>query len=316
MKIKKASLFLVPFLVVFTGKSFAADKPFDRDHYAVLVDSEEEAKELRKNGYNLLTEIPEEDLSSPKDSEYWRAWLYEGTVKDLSKQGYKVLVEGSDYKTSLEECPGVYPEENRFCPFALDPDLVSHCDMNIQDELTSLASDHSFLKKTYIGSSETLEIPIPAIRIGNHTDSGDEPSPQTVVIGGIHANEWVGIGMAMRLIRHFVGAYQEDRRIWDLLQDRTLTIVPVANPDSYDRAYPVDDPDHRIRTNYRPCSDEETDEDGGFGVDINRNFPFAFGKGLSSDYCPSSAYHGPDPLSEEETKGLNRVVQNHLPDGE
>jgi carboxypeptidase T len=53
------------------------------------------------------------------------------------------------------------------------------------------------------------------------------------------------------------------------------------------------------------------------GVDLNRNFDFAWGdlNGASSDPC-AETYHGPSPESEPETRAVSEYAKRLFPEGQ
>ena len=111
--------------------------------------------------------------------------------------------------------------------------------------------------------------PIVATRIG------DPQAPARVlVVGCVHGNEAAGIRVARRLI---AGAGAPDAAIW---------VVPSLNPDGLAAG---------TRGNAR-------------GVDLNRNFPFAWRPlgGLE--------YSGAGPLSEPESRAARRLILRLEPD--
>lgn len=120
--------------------------------------------------------------------------------------------------------------------------------------------------------------PIVAITVG----SGE---PVSLVLGGIHPIEWIGVEVALGLAERFAAAPPRDRRI---------VIVPVINVDGHaaiagdlaagKRSY--------VRTNRR-------------GVDLNRNF--ATGHARPSRWSPKPRA-GRAPCSEPETAAIGALV--------
>lgn len=78
----------------------------------------------------------------------------------------------------------------------------------------------------------------------------------TIVIGGLHAIEWIGVETALAIAERLAAAPPTDRRIW---------VVAMANPDGYRRVETdLWSGQRRFhRTNSR-------------GVDLNRNWPTGF----------------------------------------
>jgi murein peptide amidase A len=111
--------------------------------------------------------------------------------------------------------------------------------------------------------------PIECFRFG----SGPEV---ILVLASIHGNESAGTPLVWKLIEHL----QKDRR---LLANRTIMIIPVANPDG-------------AATGTRENVNE---------VDLNRNFPAANRINITE--------YGTHPLSEPESLALKEVVEANRP---
>jgi protein MpaA len=111
--------------------------------------------------------------------------------------------------------------------------------------------------------------PIECFRFGNGSEV-------ILVLASIHGNESAGTPLAWKLIEYL----QKDRR---LLQNRTILIIPVANPDGY-----------AIGTR------ENINE-----VDLNRNFPAGNRINITE--------YGTRPLSEPESLALKEVVEANRP---
>ncbi|MHC4444485.1 MAG: M14 family zinc carboxypeptidase [Planctomycetota bacterium] len=97
-----------------------------------------------------------------------------------------------------------------------------------------------------------------------------------LIIATIHGNESAGTPLVNRL-----GGYLANHP--ELLNNRRVLIIPVANPDGLAR---------RTRHNIN-------------GIDLNRNFP---GTNFSR-----SRRHGNFPLSEPESKAIHNIIQNYSP---
>jgi carboxypeptidase D len=81
----------------------------------------------------------------------------------------------------------------------------------------------------------------------------EEDEPEFKYIGTMHGNEILGATLCMMLIDHVLNRYGTDWQITTIVDETELWIVPLMNPDGYDRS---------PRTRYNA-----------HGVDLNRNFP-------------------------------------------
>jgi protein MpaA len=103
---------------------------------------------------------------------------------------------------------------------------------------------------------------------------GDET---TLIVATIQGDESAGTPLAQRLAEHL-------RENPDLLRDRRVIVLPVANPDGMA---------HKTRHNSR-------------GVDLNRNFDAP-----NRQDSPESGHYA---LSEPESRAIASIIQEHKPD--
>ncbi len=107
-------------------------------------------------------------------------------------------------------------------------------------------------------------------------------SDVVLVLAGVHGDEPKSVFVARRFMEHLSSADLRDR-------GSTAVVVPVVNPDGYER---------RRRRNAA-------------GTDINRNFPTA-------DWEPAPKrrryYPGSKPASEPETRAIIRLIESLRPD--
>jgi carboxypeptidase D len=94
-----------------------------------------------------------------------------------------------------------------------------------------------------------------AIRISDNIHL-EEDEPEFKYISTMHGDEIVGVKMCMNLVNLLLTGYGADQRITILVNELDIWIVPLMNPDGYDRS-------PRSRYNAH-------------GIDLNRNFPDPF----------------------------------------
>jgi Zinc carboxypeptidase/Immune inhibitor A-like, MAM domain len=143
----------------------------------------------------------------------------------------------------------------------------------------------------------------------------DGARPGTLFLGAQHAREWITPEMIRRLTRQLLTGYGRDPKITSLVDTTELWLLPVANPDGYDRTFSGEPGARFWRKNLR-----DNNGDGkiaaGDGVDLNRNFGYRWGwdnEGSSPD-PGSDLYRGPGPDSEPETKALSAFEQRVRPE--
>lgn len=126
-------------------------------------------------------------------------------------------------------------------------------------------------------------------------EAGGE-GPRVVVTAGLHGPEWIGVQVALEVLRR--GPIEGTR----------LAVLPVLNPDGYAHtdAAVGDAPLGMLRKNAR-------------GVDLNRNFPLPWGARPSrvpfagASDLHAATYRGPSPLSEPETEALAAWMRDDPP---
>lgn len=104
---------------------------------------------------------------------------------------------------------------------------------------------------------------------------GDGPEV-VLIMASIHGDEPAGTPLLDQLSAHL-------RHRSDLVSGRRIILIPVANPDGYEKY---------LRHNVRD-------------VDLNRNFP-------AGNYLEDGR-HGENPLSEPESQALYRILHEHPP---
>ncbi|MBL8759810.1 MAG: hypothetical protein JNL50_00765 [Phycisphaerae bacterium] len=115
-----------------------------------------------------------------------------------------------------------------------------------------------------------------------------------------HAREWVAPMTVMYVAEQLVAGYGSDPAATAFLDTFAVVIVPVVNVDGYVYTWTTD---RFWRKNRR------ANAGGTFGVDLNRNWSFAWGSdnGSSGDGA-SATFRGTAPFSEPETTALRTHI--------
>lgn len=125
----------------------------------------------------------------------------------------------------------------------------------IETLLTQAELDYPLLAKGWVLGQSVQGRNISALNItsnvGSHADK-----PRVKLISTMHGDETVGNEMMLFLIDHLLSNYGSDARVTNIVDSVDLWIVPLMNPDGYDRASP-----RRGNAN---------------GFDLNRDFPDQF----------------------------------------
>ncbi|KAK9700476.1 hypothetical protein K7432_012170 [Basidiobolus ranarum] len=142
---------------------------------------------------------------------------------------------------------------------------------------------------------------IPAIRI---TGSNGGKKKKFWLQGVQHAREWIA-GSTMQYVAHILASqYASNSLIKNMMDTTEFIIVPIANPDGYSYTWTTD---RLWRKNLRD------NQDGSFGVDLNRNWSDHWNRGGSSSNSSSNQYMGPNPASEPEFKSLMKYFKDAGP---
>jgi len=136
----------------------------------------------------------------------------------------------------------------------------------------------------------------------------DEDEPEVLYTALHHAREPNSLSQMIFFLWHLLENYDTDPEIKYLLDNTELYFIPCVNPDGY--VYnETTNPDGGgfWRKNRR------ANNDGTFGVDLNRNYGFHWGYDNvgSSPVTDSQTYRGPGPFSEPETQAVRAFCEAH-----
>jgi hypothetical protein len=124
----------------------------------------------------------------------------------------------------------------------------------------------------------------------------------TLVTGLEHAREWIGGVSAMYLAERLLRDYGTDPVVTAILDAERVLVVPVSNPDGYRHTWTTD---RFWRKNRRD------NEDGHWGVDLNRNWSYGWGLDDGSHAATAGLnYRGPAPFSEPEVEALRVFLRS------
>ena len=161
--------------------------------------------------------------------------------------------------------------------------------------------------------------PLYAVKLGSQKDGFNEAQdgsgvqtikggkrPAALFIAGQHAREHLAVEVALGLIQYLTTTAGKDPKSREgrLLASRDVYILPMMNPDG--AVFDVSEDKYQLwRKNRHPLKNLK------IGVDLNRNFPLAWGATGSSDDPDSDTYAGENPLSEVENQVLAGFIEGH-----
>ncbi len=179
---------------------------------------------------------------------------------------------------------GGMPPEDFFSDYAPIDEIEAH--------LESLAALRPDLITASSPGSSFDGRPLRALEI----TAAAEDAPVVLINGGQHAREWIAVAattcLADRLVRE-----ADSPRVSAALDQVRFVVIPVVNPDGYAHTW-APDGDRFWRKNRRPPE----------GVDLNRNFPVAFGGPGASGNPSAGNYHGEAAFSEPETAAMRDLI--------
>ncbi|MBS3819268.1 zinc carboxypeptidase [bacterium] len=171
-----------------------------------------------------------------------------------------------------------------------------HSYSELERDLLTLEEKHPQTVKVF-NIGDTLEKRnIYALKISDHVQM-DEQEAEVIFLGCHHAREWISVEVPLLLGKHLAENYSTDPQIQEIVNQSEIWIVPLVNPDGL----------HYSIYFYRYWrKNRRNNEDGTYGVDLNRNYDYKWGfdnKG-SSPQSSSNVYRGNSPFSEPETQSI------------
>jgi carboxypeptidase T len=129
-----------------------------------------------------------------------------------------------------------------------------------------------------------------------------EGEPEILIMGAHHSREIMSVEVPLLFAKYLLENYGTDPAVTELVDTRSIWIVPMVNVDGY--VYVEQNHDGSSSTwwnkNRRPNGD------GSYGVDLNRNYGYNWGYDDvgSSPHTSNLQYRGTAPFSERETRAV------------
>ncbi|WP_371393498.1 M14 family zinc carboxypeptidase [Tenacibaculum maritimum] len=144
------------------------------------------------------------------------------------------------------------------------------------------------------------------VRITGNQNIPEGSKPQILYTSMIHSREVSSLMSNIYFMWYLLENYETDTAIKNLVDTNELYFIPIVNPDGLKLNEEIAPNGGGMqRKNLRP-------DNGGSGVDLNRNFDYFWGNAGSgsSGYPDSESYRGPAPFSEPESQILRDFVLN------
>jgi len=171
-----------------------------------------------------------------------------------------------------------------------------HSYKELEADLKSLESAHPSIVDLHTIGTSLEDRNIYAVKISDNVDR-DEEEAGVLFLGCHHAREWISVEVPFLLARWLAEGYEGNPAIRELVDRSEIWIVPLLNPDGLEYSINV----YRYwRKNRR------ANADGTFGVDLNRNYGYMWGRDDQGSSAEPDAgdYRGVSAFSEPETRAV------------
>jgi hypothetical protein len=137
----------------------------------------------------------------------------------------------------------------------------------------------------------------------------DEPEPEVLFEGLHHSDEHMSLEMTLAILRWLTDGYGTDPTITSIVDGREVWIVFAVNPDGaeYDIRYRTY---HHWRKNRQPNAGTSA-----IGTDLNRNYPYRWGRTGASANPRAITYRGARALSAPEARVMAAFVTSRVVGG-
>ncbi len=186
------------------------------------------------------------------------------------------------------------------------PDARYYTPQEIEAELLALERKYPGLAKRVDLTLWTKTAPthekrhLFALKISDRVNQ-DEGEPTALIAAQHHARELNAPYMVLQAARRILQGYATDPLLKQTVDTYELWFVPCVNPDGVQYVWTRD---RWWRKNRR------RNPGGSYGVDLNRNYPFHWGRcGSSSSRESSSVYRGPSAASEPEVRTMMALAR-------
>ncbi len=185
----------------------------------------------------------------------------------------------------------------------------------MQARMDSMVHNYpAICSKTSIGTTYN-GLPIYMIKISDNVATDETTEPEVLYTGLHHAREGMSGMNLIFFMQYLLENYASNSQIKEIIDSRQLYFVPVVNVDGYNfnttaANWSAGKNLHRKNLNPTNGGTMSADGSGGYGVDLNRNFPKYWGYNAagSSTTVTNDAYRGPSALSEPETNVMRNFI--------
>jgi carboxypeptidase T len=183
-----------------------------------------------------------------------------------------------------------------------EKDADFHNYTEVVDKLKSLNAAHSDITELIDIGGTVEDRRVWAVRVSGQLDQ-QGTLPGIVFMGGHHSREHLSVDTPLRQLERILVEYKQgNERIRNLVNSRDIYFIPAVNPDGLE--FDIADGTYKAWRKNRAKN-----QNGTFGVDLNRNYGFGWGTGGSSTNPSSDTFMGPKPFSEPETQNIKAFIE-------
>lgn len=286
--------------------------------------------------YPVFAEMPSSlvriDISSMTDAEISELAALNIDITSIEKTAGRMdAVVTPDQRRFLLErgitFEAVIPDVSSYARQLRDDNYFKHFHSNddILAELQRVADEYPQITKLVdIGDSYLKTVgqgghDIWALKISDDAAIDDTTEAEVLYMANMHAREIITPEIILFFMHYLIDNYNKDAYVTHLVNNRELWLIPTFNPDGHEYVFTgdvyfrnfsgADDP-LWWRKNLRDNNGDEAFNPESDGVDLNRNFGYAWGlDNLGSSPTPSSVtYRGVEAFSEPETQVIRDFV--------
>jgi carboxypeptidase T len=184
-----------------------------------------------------------------------------------------------------------------------------HTYSELWSDIAALANAHPNIAKRFSIGDSYQGRHLWALKISDNVGV-DEAEPEVLYDGGTHADEHMGVEMALRIAHWFVDGYGTNTRITNIVNSREIWVLLNVNPDG--SQYDISNGRfHYWRKNRQPTPGTRY-----IGTDLNRNFGYRWGGGGRTSSNPAAiTYRGPKAFSAPETRAVRDFLASRVING-
>lgn len=236
---------------------------------------------------------------------------FHGTMEDLSERGFDIAgVSVKDKKVDLL----INDIEYRVLKdlgYEVELTQVKGVSRGPDQEYQNPAEVEAYVKKyhsLYPGLTKLISIgkslegrDIWALKISDNADIDEVEEPSLLFNSMHHAREIMTPEMGLDIIEYLLDNYDNNNTVKEWVNENQIWVIPMFNVDGNNKMW---NDDSFWRKNTR----------GGYGVDLNRNYPQGWNSCNGSSGSQSSqTYRGPKPASEPETRAMMDFIAEYRP---